>query len=350
MTIRLAVNLGYWGLNLVTDKTSSDKASSVVGEIERLGYDSVWVAEAYGSDAPSVLGHLAATTTTIGLGAAVFQVPARPPVTAAMTAATIDRLSRGRFRLGLGLSSPQVAEGWYGQPFAQPLTRLEDYVAVVRRALSGERVIHDGKTLRLPLPASGGKALKMMIASEQESIPIYLAGLGPQMLRLVGRIADGWLAAFFCPEHSSVLLDQVRAGAGSTGRDLTGFEVCPTVSLWIDDDHTAAQDRMRHSLALYVGGMGSRHHNVYADLVRAYGFEECADKVQELYLAGRKREAAAALPGGLIDLVTLCGPAAAVRDRLDAFAEAGVTTVLLSPATTNPEQFIDQLRKVSEVA
>jgi alkanesulfonate monooxygenase SsuD/methylene tetrahydromethanopterin reductase-like flavin-dependent oxidoreductase (luciferase family) len=219
----------------------------------------------------------------------------------------------------------------------------------MRLALSGERVTHHGKTLQPPLPASGGKVLKMMIPPEQRRIPIYLAGLGPQMLRLTGRVADGWLAAFFCPEYSSALLDQVRAGAAQVGRDLTGFEVCPTVSLWIDDDHSAARNRMRHSLALYVGGMGSRHHNVYADLIRAYGFGQSADEAQDLYLAGRKHEAAAALPEALIDLVTLCGPPGAVRDRLAGFAEAGVTTVLLSPATANAEHFIDQLRKISEI-
>jgi F420-dependent oxidoreductase-like protein len=240
-----------------------------------------------------------------------------------------------------------VSEGWYGQPFERPLARLEDYVAVIRKVLRRERLEYTGKTLQLPLPGGPGKPLKLLIEPIQEQVPIYLAAVGPQALRLTGRIADGWLGAFFCPEHSDALVADIRSGAAGAGRDLTGFEITPTASLWIDDDHTAARNRMRHSLALYVGGMGSRDHNVYANLVRHYGFEAAAAEVQELYLAGRKNEAAAALPEKLIDQLTLCGPPGHVQERLAAFAEVGVTTLILSPATTKLDGFLDQLRRVS---
>jgi len=340
--VKLGVHVGYWGLDLM-----KGGQGDLVAGIEGLGFDSLWVAEAYGSDAPSVLGALAVTTQRIALGASILQVPARTATATAMTAASIDRLSGGRFRLGLGLSSNQVSEGWYGQPFDRPLARLEDYVAVVRTVLRRERLEYSGKTLQLPLPGGPGKPLKLLIEPVQARLPIYLAAVGPQALRLTGRIADGWLGAFFCPEHADALLADVRAGAADAGRDMTGFEVTPTVSLWIDDDPTAARNRMRHSLALYVGGMGSRSHNVYANLVRHYGFEAAAAEVQDLYLEGRKEEAAAALPEKLIDLVTLCGQPAQVRDRLAAYASAGVTTVILSPATTRLDQFLDQLRRVA---
>jgi F420-dependent oxidoreductase-like protein len=344
--VRLSVAIGYWGMG-----NDAARQLAVAREAERLGYDAVWTAEAYGSDAATVLGWLAAQTTTIGLGAAVFQVPARSAAMTAMTAATLDRLSGGRFRLGLGVSGPQVAEGWHGQRYDRPLARTRDYVAVVRLALARERVAYKGDTLELPLPESRGKALKLTISSVQRPLPVYLAAIGPRNMALAGEIADGWIGFVFSPEHGA---DEARAalaeGAARAGRDLDGFDRVAVVQTRIDDDLDAAREAMRPMIALYVGGMGSRERNFYNDLVRRYGFEEAAAAVQERYLAGWPGEAAAALPVELIDALSLCGPAGRVRDRLAAFREAGVTTLMTIPVARTTEDAIGQLRLLAELA
>ena len=342
--MKLGLHLGYWRRGL----TAADQLRLAL-EAERLGYDSVWVAEAYGSDAPSILGWLAHATRTIKLGAAVMQMPARSPATAAMTAATLDQLSGGRFRLGLGTSGPQVAEGWYGQPFARPLQRTRDYVAVARLALARERVVYAGETLQLPLPDGSGKALKLTIAPVQERLPIYLAAIGPQNVALAGEIADGWLPVFFAPEHAATFWRQLAQGAARAGRRLDGFDVAPMVSVCIDDDLAAARDAMRPHLALYVGGMGSRTQNFYNALVRRYGFAEAAQKVQALYLDDRTDEAAAALPEALIDLICVCGRAEVVRQRLARYAEAGVTTLIVSPVAETLDQRLRTLGLLAEL-
>jgi F420-dependent oxidoreductase-like protein len=343
--MRLGLHLGSWRRGL----TAADQLR-LVREAERLGYDSVWVAEAYGSDAPSVLGWLAHATRTIKLGAAVMQLPARPPALAAMTAATLDQLSGGRFRLGLGTSGPQVAEGWYGQPFALPLQRTRDYVAVVRRALARERLEYTGETLRLPLPGGPGKALKLTIAPVQPRLPIYLAALGPANVALAGEIADGWLPVFFAPEHAGAFRRQLERGAARAGRRLDGFDVAPIAAVCLDDDRAAARDALRPHLALYVGGMGSRAQNFYNALVRRYGFAEAARTVQDLYLAGQPEAAAAALPEELIDLVTLCGPAGVVRERLARYRDAGVTTLIVSPGGDSLDARVRTLGVLAELA
>jgi F420-dependent oxidoreductase-like protein len=343
--VKLGVNIGYWGLDMLTQ--GGDRLAH---EVEALGFDSLWAAEAYGCDGPSVLATLARGTERIGLGSAVFQVPARAPAMTAMTAATLDRLSAGRFRLGLGLSSAQVTEGWYGQPFASPLARLEDYVAVVRRALSRERLSYEGRTIRLPAEGSTAPSIKLMIGPVQESLPIYLAAVGPKAVELVGRIGDGWHAAFFCPDFADSQVAHLRKGAAAAGRDVERIDIAPTVNLWIDDDHDRARDRLRHSLALYIGGMGSRTHNVYADLVASYGFERDAARIQDLYLAGKKDEAASAIPAELIDLVVLCGPPSVVGERMEAYAKAGVTTLIVSPATSKLGEYLEQLARVARLA
>jgi F420-dependent oxidoreductase-like protein len=342
--MRIGVNIGYWGLEMVTQ--GGDRLAH---EVEALGFDSLWAAEAYGCDAPSVLATLARATERIGLGSAVFQLPARAPAMTAMTAATLDQLSLGRFRLGLGLSSAQVTEGWYGQSFANPIARLEDYVAVVRRALTRERLSYEGRTLHIPMAGSQAPSIKLMIGTVQERVPIYLAAVGPKSIELAGRIADGWHAAFFCPDHADYQLSHLRDGLTTAGRDIAEIDIAPTVNLWIDDDRDRARSRLRHSLALYIGGMGSRRHNVYADLVRHYGFEEAADTIQDLYLAGKKEEAAAAIPTELIDLVVLCGPASVVGERLEAYAKAGVTTLIVSPATSRLDEYLDQLARLARL-
>jgi F420-dependent oxidoreductase-like protein len=343
--MQLGVSLGY----LIPGVAPADHLA-VVQEAERLGYDSAWAAEAYGSDTATVLAWLAAGTSRIKLGSAIFQMPARSPAMTAMTAATIDQLSGGRMVLGLGTSGPQVAEGWHGQRFGRQLQRTREYVAVVRLALARERVEYHGETLELPLPEGPGKPLKLMISPVQERIPIYLAAIGPKNTALAGEIADGWLPIFFSPEHVGEVRELLEEGARRAGRSLDGFDIAPTVNTYISDDRTGARDRMRPFLALYIGGMGSRKQNFYNQLVQRYGFEDAAREVQDLYLEGKKEEAAAALPDALIDMVTLCGPADFVRDRLAAFREAGVGTLTISAmAWTAPER-IEQLRAVAELA
>ena len=343
--MKLGVNLGY----LIPGVAPADQLA-VVQEAERLGYDSVWAAEAYGSDTATVLAWLGAQTSKIKLGSAIFQMPARSPGMTAMTAATIDVLSGGRMLLGLGTSGPQVAEGWHGQRFGRQLQRTREYVAVLRMALARERVEYHGETIELPLPDGPGKPLKLMIAPVQDRIPIYLAAIGPKNTALAGEVADGWLPIFFSPEHVSEVRALLEGGADRAGRSLEGFDMAPTVNTYISDDHAGARDRMRPLLALYIGGMGSRSQNFYNQLVQRYGFEDAAVKVQDLYLDGKKDEAAAALPAELIDLITLCGPRDAVRDRLAAFHDAGVGTLTITPmAFTGPER-IEQLRAVAELA
>ena len=345
--MRLGVNIGYWGLGL-----TARQQLELVQEAERLGYDSVWTAEAYGSDAVTILGWLAGQTERIRLATGIMQMPGRSPAMTAMTAATLDQLSGGRMVLGIGSSGPQVAEGWHGQRFARQLQRTRDYVAVVRMALRRERVDYHGETLELPLPDGPGKALKLTIGPVQERIPIYLAAIGPRNTARAAEIADGWLPILFSPEHVAAfrpLLDEGFARAGA-GKGLEGFDIAPTVNVMVGDDREAARDVMRPFLALYVGGMGSRQQNFYNRLVGTYGFEDAARTVQDLYLAGRREEAAAALPGELIDAVSLCGPPDVVRERLRVYEQAGVGTLIVSPVAATFEERREQLRRVAELA
>src|SRR5438046_6251276 len=267
--MKLGVHVGYWGLGL-----SAQDQIEIVQEAERLGYDSVWTAEAYGSDAATILAWVAQATTTIRLGSAIFQMPARSAAMTAMTAATIDQLSDGRMLLGIGSSGPQVAEGWHGQRFAKQLQRTREYVTVVRKALARERLEFHGETLELPLPDGPGKALKLTIAPVQEQIPIYLAAIGPKNTMLAAEIADGWIPTLFSPEHVAEfrpLLEEGFARAGN-GKGAGDFEIAPMVNVMVTDDVEAARDTMRHYIALYIGGMGSRDKNFYNALVRRYGF------------------------------------------------------------------------------
>ena len=343
--MRLGFYLGYWGV-----ASGSKELAATVQEAERLGYDSVWTAEAYGSDAATILGFLAGQTSRIRLGSAIFQMPARSPAMTAMTAATLDLLSGGRMLLGLGTSGPQVAEGWHGQRFARQLRRTREYLGVLRLALARERVEYHGETLELPLPDGPGKALKLMIAPVQERLPIYLAAIGPKNTALAGEIADGWLPTFFSPDHVSDIRALLEEGAARSGRSLDGFDIAPVVNAYVSDDIEKARDVMRPGLALYIGGMGSREQNFYNRLVQRYGFEADAREIQDLYLDGKKEEAARAIPTRLIDLVSLCGPADAVRERLAAFRAAGVGSLLVAPMTFTPHELTDQLRQIAELA
>jgi F420-dependent oxidoreductase-like protein len=327
--MRLGLHVGYWGLGL-----TAEEQLTLVREAESAGFDSVWAAEAYGSDAATVLAWIAAQTEKIRIGSAIFQMPGRSPAMTAMTAATLDNLSNGRMILGIGSSGPQVAEGWHGQRFGKQLARTREYVAIVRKALARERLEFKGDTYELPLPDGPGKALKLMIPPVQERIPIYIAAIGPKNTQLTGEIADGWMPTFFSPEHVGEFRELLEEGAARADGDKRiddSFDIAPNVNLCISDDVDAARDVMRPFLALYVGGMGSRDKNFYNALVRRYGFEEAADEVQELYLSGKKDEAAAALPAELIDKTALVGPVDRVKERLELYREAGVGTLITTP-------------------
>ena len=343
--MRLGVHVGYWGLGM-----GPRDQLQVVQEAERLGYDSVWAAEAYGSDAATVLAWLAAGTSKIKLGSAIFQIPARTAAMTAMTAATIDELSGGRMLLGIGSSGPQVAEGWHGQRFARQLQRTREYVEVIRMALARERVEYHGETIELPLPDGPGKALKLTIAPVQERIPLYLAAIGPRNTALAGEIADGWIPTFFSPEHVADFRALLQEGATRSGRSLQEFDIAPTVNAYVSDDREAARNLMRPVLALYIGGMGSRAQNFYNQLVQRYGFEAAAQEVQDLYLEGKRTQAGEAIPDELIDTVSLCGPGDVVRDRFAAFRDAGVGTLMITPMAFTTEERIAQLRAVAELA
>jgi F420-dependent oxidoreductase-like protein len=340
--VKLGLHIAYWGLGL-----DADEQLTLVLEAERAGFDVVFVGEAYGSDAATVLAWLASRTTSIGLASGIFQIPARSAAMTAMTAATLDQLSGGRFRLGLGTSGPQVAEGWHGQRFARPLARTRDYVAAVRKALSRERLVYEGDTLTLPLPDGPGKPLKMTIGPVQDAVPVYLAAIGPKNTELAGEIADGWMPVLFSPEHVGTQREHLAAGAQQAQRAADEVAITPLAYTAIDPDPRRARDAVRDMTALYVGGMGSREKNFYNRLVRSYGFEEAAERVQDLYLDGRKDEAKAALPDELLDTVCLCGTAETVADRLAAYAGAGVDTLLVNPIGATVDERVSALHTLA---
>src|SRR5512146_2714758 len=295
-------------------------------EAERLGYDSAWAAEAWGTDAVTVLAWLAATTERIKVGSAIMQIPGRTPANAAMTAMTLDLLSGGRFLMGLGTAGPQVVEGWHGQPWGKPLVKTREYVEIVRAVWRREVVEHHGEHYDIPYTGPGatglGKPLKLMARPLHAEIPIYLASIAPQAVRLAAEIADGWIPIFFDPETARQVFGSVFE------RD--GFEVAPSVPVVLTDDVQAGRDALKPYYALYVGGMGAKGRNFYNDLFVRYGFEREAAEIQELYLGGRQREAIAAVPDAFVVRVSLVGPKERIAERLDAFREAGATTILAS--------------------
>jgi F420-dependent oxidoreductase-like protein len=340
--MKLGLFAGYWGMGL-----SGQEQLEMAKEADRLGYDSIWAAEAYGSDAATVLAWIAAHIERAKIASGIFQMPARTPAMTAMTAATLDNISNGRFILGLGISGPQVVEGWHGQPFDKPLARSREYVEIVRKALARETLTYDGEFYKLPRPGGPGKALKLIIKPVQDQIPIYLAAIGPKNTALAAEIADGWLPTLFAPEHFDAFRPSLEEGAARSGRSLDDLQITPQVSLAIYDDVEYARNFMRPYLALYIGGMGSRERNFYNQLVTRYGYGDAAHEIQELYLSGRQDDAMAAIPDELIDKVALCGPKEAVRERVDAYREAGVKTLLVTPAAASQE---DRLRMISELA
>ena len=343
--MRLGLHVGYWGLGV-----SGEDQLKLAKAADELGFDSIWAAEAYGSDAATVMTWLATNTKKAKIASGIFQMPARTPAMTAMTAATIDNISGGRMVLGVGMSGPQVVEGWHGQPFDHQLARTREYVAILRKALSRETVTFDGEYYTLPRPGGPGKPLKLIIEPVQDRIPIYLAAIGPKNSALAAEIADGWLPTLFAPDHIDVFRPALEEGAGKAGRDPAQLDIAPMTSLAIDEDAERARNLMRPFLALYVGGMGSRDKNFYNNLVTRYGYGDAAREVQNLYLDHKYDEAMAALPADLIDKVALCGPKEAIADRLAAYRDAGVGTLLVTPIATTVEARIDMLRELAELA
>lgn len=341
--MRLGLSLGYqsaWS-------TPADHLA-MAQEADRLGFAVAWSAEAYGSDTVSMLAWLAGQTRQIDLGAAVMQIPARTPAMTAMTAATIDALSGGRFRLGLGVSGPQVSEGWHGVRFAKPLKRTREYVDIVKKAIAREPVSYDGEFYTLPLPGGPGKALKLGFHPPRTEIPIYLAAVGPKNLELAGEIADGWLAIFFAPDAAGEYLQHIERGRAKRGLGLSGFDVAPSVPVVLGDNIAWCADVIRPYASLYVGGMGSREQNFYNQLAVRMGYAEEAARVQDLYLSGKKAEAAEALPQEFIERTSIIGNKIQVKERIKQYAAAGVGTLSISPYVGDLKSGIDTLRIVAE--
>ena len=341
--MKLGVNLGYWGAGNDADNLEVARAA------DRLGYSVVWAAEAYGSDAATVLSWIAAQTESIDIGSAIFQIPGRTPANCAMTAATLDTLSGGRFRLGLGVSGPQVSEGWHGVRFDKPLARTREYVDIVRMALRRERVTYNGEFWQLPLPAGPGKALTLTVHPVRDSLPIYLAAIGPKNLELTGQIADGWLAIFFSPEQAGEIMAPIVRGRESVGKTMDGFDVVPTVPVVPGASVEEAADQDRAYAALYVGGMGSRDKNFYNQLMTRMGYEEAAIEVQDKYMAKDYAGAAAAVPLEFLDSTSLLGPPERIAERLHAYADAGVTTLTIGSYAGTIDQRVGVLRMMSEL-
>jgi F420-dependent oxidoreductase-like protein len=327
-------------------KESADHAVA----LEKAGLDTVWVAEAYGFDGVSLMGYLAAVTETVEIGAAILPIYTRTPTLLGMTAAGVDALSDGRCVLGLGASGPQVIEGFHGVPYTQPLTRTREIIEICRKVWARERVTYQGKAYTLPLPPEQGtglgKPLKLITRPVRDRIPIYVAALGPRNVRMTAEVADGWLPLFYLPEKvDEVWGDDLAAGAAARSADLAPLEIVAGGLLAVGDDAARMRDLARPMIALYVGGMGARGRNFYNDLAKRYGFEAEAVKIQDLYLDGNKDEAAAAVPDGLLEAATICGPEGYVRDRIAAFKEAGVTSLNVTPLAEDVPALVTQLKE-----
>jgi F420-dependent oxidoreductase-like protein len=340
--MRLGLNLGYWGGGNDADNLALAKEADV------LGYDVAWVAEAYGSDAATVLAWVGAQTTNIDIGSAIFQIPGRSPAMTAMTAATLDTLSGGRFRLGLGVSGPQVSEGWHGVRFDKPLARTREYSDIVKMALRREKVRYEGEHYVLPLPDGPGKALQLTVHPVRDNIPLYLAAVGPKNLELAGELFDGWLAIFYSPEYAKEALASIEAGRTKVGKTLRGFDVVPTMPIVVGDDPRACADPIRWYAALYVGGMGSREKNFYNQLAVRMGFDDAAKQVQDLYLSRDYDGAAAAVPYEFIEQTSLLGSKERIAERMQVLAASGVTTLTLSPFGATQDEKLTTLRTAVE--
>lgn len=334
--MRLGLNLGYWG-------SGAQDGVALAQEAERLGFDSVWVAEAYGSDALTPLTWVAAQTSTIKVGTAIMQMPARTPAMTAMSAATLDLLTGGRMLLGLGLSGPQVVEGWHGEAYGKPLVKSREYVDIVRTILRREKPLeHHGRHYDIPYRGSDatglGKPLKLIIHPLRADIPIYLAAIGPKNVALTAEIAEGWLPTLYSPSrHEELYGESLRKGfaAAGDGRSEEDFDIAPSVPVVLGDDIDNCRMMVKPFIALYVGGMGAKGKNFYYDIACRYGYEDAADQIQKLYLAGDKVAAMAAVPDEFVDEVALVGPKERIAELLEKWNESPVTTLIC--AAQQPE-------------
>lgn len=330
--MKIGINVGYAGADMAS-------VLPLVEHADRIGVHSVWAAESYGTDAVSALSYLAARTERIRLGSAILQMPARTPAMAGMTAMSIDAMSGGRFVLGLGVSGPQVVEGWHGVAYGKPLGRTREYVSILRAIFAREeRLTFEGEHYQIPYAgddATGfGKPLKSIMHPIRNDIPIMLAAIGPKNIELAGEIADGWQPTLYSPEHEAALTDPLDAGLARSGRSSDDVEVVCGVRVAVGDDVAECRDRIRPAIALYVGGMGARGRNFYNNLVQRYGFEQAASEIQDHFLEGRRDEAAAAVPDELVDQLALVGPVGRIVDRLEAWKESRVTELSLVTTDT----------------
>ncbi len=341
--MRLGLNFGYWG-SVPVDNVA------LAQEADRLGFHSLWTAEAYGSDAVSPLVWLAAQTKQINVGTAIMQMTARVPALTAMTAATIDLLTGGRMLVGIGASGPQVVEGWHGVPYGKPVTRAREYIEIMRAIWKrAAPLVHHGEHYDIPCQGGSGlgKPLKLIQHPLRPSIPIYLAAVGPKNVALAAELAEGWLPIFFSPERVGTYrewLDEGFAKAGNGKTMTSGFDIAPTVHVVLGDDVNACRNQVKPTLALYIGGMGAKGKNFYYDIACRYGYEAAAEQIQGFYLTGKKMEALAAVPDALVDEVALCGPRARIAERLAAWKNCGITTMICGTSD------IEAVRMMAELA
>jgi F420-dependent oxidoreductase-like protein len=343
----MKVSIGIGGAASGGKRDFDDQVAYVL-EAEKLGVDTVWTAEAWGQDAITPLAYLAAKTDRIRLGTGIMQISARVPAMTAMTALTLAAISNDRFILGLGASGPQVVEGLHGRPFKAPLTRMKETVEIIRLAFAGEKLAYDGQYHKLPLPGGEGKALRLAQPGN-DRIPIYLATLGPSTLEYTGAAADGWLGTSFTPEHAGAHLDHIRRGAESAGRDFADIDIQVGGTVAFGDDPEALVEPLRMGMAFTLGAMGSPKTNFYNEAYRRGGWDDVAAEVQQLWVSGRREEAAARVPAEMIEQANLLGDEAGVRERIRAFRDAGVTTLRVQPAGRTMDERLATLGRVMDL-
>ena len=335
----------------LSSATSAREATDRVTELEQAGLDTVWVPEAYGFDSPTFMGYLAAKTQVVEIGSSILNIYSRTPAALAQTAAGLDHVSGGRAILGLGASGPQVIEGWHGLPYKKPLARTRDVVEILRKALRRDVVIHEGSAVHVPLPAGEGtglgKPLKLMDKPARPSVPIYLAALGEKNVELAAEIADGWKPTLFMPDKANEVWGRaISLGQARRPADLGPLEIVAGGACAIGDDVEGLLDLTRPKVALYVGGMGARGSNFYNRLMGEYGYEKEAAEIQDLYLSGKKDEAAAAVPRRLLEMINLIGPEGYVKDRVQAYRDVGVTNLHITPVGPEPTALLRRMREI----
>ena len=349
MALKLGLNLGYWGIG-----PQGEEAVEIVRAAEAAGYDSVWAAESYGSDVVSVLAWLAPQTESIGLGAAIMQVPARPPAAAAMAGATIDALSGGRFIFGFGPSGPQVSEGWYGVPYPKPWGRTREYIDIVRRVIAREeRLEYSGRHYTLPLSGGTGegKPLKLNFHPVRNRIPVFVGAIVRKSVEMAAEICDGWIPIFFSVDaFQETWGEHLEAGFAKGGRQRSDLEVSPTLQVAIDGDQEAAKSVVKAGLVLYFGGMGSRKTNFYVDLAHRFGFGDVADEVQRRYQEGDKGGAYEAMPDEIVEATSLVGTEAEVAERIERFRGAGIDRLIVSPVHVERAEQLHTLERLASLA